>query len=210
MLTVGLTGGIGSGKSAVSALLASHGAVIIDYDKLARDVVAIGTPALAAIAQRFGPGVIAPDGSLDRPALGAVVFADEQARRDLEGITHPAIRDLAVQRQLAAGDDAIVVHDNPLLVEMGAVAYCDVVVVVDVPVDLQVERLMEARGMTEDEARARIASQTSREVRTGVADLVIDNTGSLDELDTIVGGVWDELVLRAAAAERVDRGSTTG
>ena len=210
MLTVGLTGGIGSGKSAVSALLASHGAVIIDYDKLARDVVAIGTPALAAIAQRFGPGVIAPDGSLDRPALGAVVFADEQARRDLEGITHPAIRDLAVQRQLAAGDDAIVVHDNPLLVEMGAVAYCDVVVVVDVPVDLQVERLMEARGMTEDEARARIASQTSREVRTGVADLVIDNTGSLDELDTIVGGVWDELVLRAAAAERVDRGGTTG
>jgi len=210
VLTVGLTGGIGSGKSAVSALLASHGAVIIDYDKLARDVVAIGTPALAAIAQRFGPGVIAPDGSLDRPALGAVVFADEQARRDLEGITHPAIRDLAVQRQLAAGDDAIVVHDNPLLVEMGAVAYCDVVVVVDVPVDLQVERLMEARGMTEDEARARIASQTSREVRTGVADLVIDNTGSLDELDTIVGGVWDELVLRAAAAERVDRGSTTG
>ena len=210
MLTVGLTGGIGSGKSAVSALLASHGAVIIDYDKLARDVVAIGTPALAAIAQRFGPGVIAPDGSLDRPALGAVVFADEQARRDLEGITHPAIRDLAVQRQLAAGDDAIVVHDNPLLVEMGAVAYCDVVVVVDVPVDLQVELLMEARGMTEDEARARIASQTSREVRTGVADLVIDNTGSLDELDTIVGGVWDELVLRAAAAERVDRGSTTG
>ena len=210
MRVIAVTGGIGSGKSAVSALLASHGAVIIDYDKLARDVVAIGTPALAAIAQRFGPGVIAPDGSLDRPALGAVVFADEQARRDLEGITHPAIRDLAVQRQLAAGDDAIVVHDNPLLVEMGAVAYCDVVVVVDVPVDLQVERLMEARGMTEDEARARIASQTSREVRTGVADLVIDNTGSLDELDTIVGGVWDELVLRAAAAERVDRGSTTG
>ena len=210
MLTVGLTGGIGSGKSAVSALLASHGAVIIDYDKLARDVVAIGTPALAAIAQRFGSGVIAPDGSLDRPALGAVVFADEQARSDLEGITHPVIRDLAVQRQLAAGNDAIVVHDNPLLVEMGAAAYCDVVVVVDVPADLQVERLIEIRGLTEDEARARIASQASREVRTGVADLVIDNTGSLDELDTIVGGVWDELVLRAAAVERVDRGSTTG
>ncbi|GAA3534673.1 dephospho-CoA kinase [Aeromicrobium panaciterrae] len=207
MLTVGLTGGIGSGKSTVSALLASHGAVIIDYDKLAREVVEPGSPALQAIAERFGSGVIAADGTLDRPALGAVVFADESARRDLEAITHPAIRDLAVARQLAAGDDAIVIHDNPLLVEMGAAAHCDVVVVVDVPVDLQVERLKATRDMSEDEARSRIATQASRQERTGAADLLIDNTGPIDELDSIVGGVWDELVLRAAAAEGAGRDS---
>lgn len=209
MLTVGLTGGIGSGKSTVSALLASHGAVIIDYDQLARDVVEPGSPALAAIAERFGPGVIAADGALDRPALGAVVFADADARKDLEGITHPAIRDLAVQRQVAAGDDAIVIHDNPLLVEMGAAAYCEVVIVVDVPVEVQVERLVSTRGMSEDEALARITTQAPREARTGAADLVIDNTGPIDELDSIVGGIWDELVLRAAAADGAGRDSTT-
>ena len=208
MLTVGLTGGIGSGKSTVSALLASHGAVIIDYDKLARDVVEPGSPALRAIAERFGNDVIATDGSLDRPALGALVFADDQARKDLERITHPAIQDLAVQRQLSAGPRAIVVHDNPLLVEMGAAAHCDVVVVVDVPVAVQVERLMATRQMTEAEARARIDTQASREVRTGAADLVIDNTGPVGELASIVGGVWDELVQRAAASEGAGRDST--
>ena len=209
MLTVGLTGGIGSGKSTVSALLAARGAVIIDYDKLARDVVEPGSPALRAIADRFGTEVIATDGTLDRPALGAVVFADDQARKDLENITHPAIQDLAVQRQLAAGQNAIVVHDNPLLVEMGAAAHCDVVVVVDVPVAVQVERLTATRQMTEAEARARIDTQASREVRTGAADLVIDNTGPVDELASIVAGVWDELVQRAVANEGVGRDSTT-
>lgn len=198
MLTVGLTGGIGSGKSTVSALLAARGAVIIDYDQLARDVVEPGAPALDAIVQRFGPDVIASDGTLDRPALGAVVFADHSARKDLEGITHPAIRDLAVQRQLAAGDDAIVIHDNPLLVEMGAAAHCEVVIVVDIPVEVQVERLVTIRGMTKDEALARINAQASRETRTGAADLVIDNTGPIGELDSIVGGIWDELVRREA------------
>ena len=199
MLTVGLTGGIGSGKSTVSALLASHGAVIIDYDVLARDVVEPGSPALQAIAERFGSGVIAPDGTLDRPALGALVFADADARKDLETITHPAIRDLAVQRQAEAGPDAIVIHDNPLLVEMGAAAYCDVVVVVDVPVEEQIDRLVTTRGMTAAEAQARIETQASRERRTGAADLVIDNTGPLDELAANVGGIWGELVLREAA-----------
>jgi dephospho-CoA kinase len=198
MLRVGLTGGIGSGKSTVSALLASHGAVVIDYDELARAVVEPGSPALADIAQRFD-GVIASDGSLDRPALGALVFGDPKARADLERITHPAIRDLAVSREAAAAPDAVVVHDNPLLVEMGAAAYCDVVLVVDVPVEVQVARLVGDRGMAESDARARIDAQASREVRTGAADLVIDNTGPLDELATIVGGVWDELVLRATA-----------
>ncbi len=199
MLTVGLTGGIGAGKSTVSALLASHGAVIIDYDQLARDVVEPGSPALQAISDRFGSGVIAPDGTLDRPALGALVFADEQARKDLEAITHPAIRDLAVQRQAEAAPDAIVIHDNPLLVEMGAAAHCEVVVVVDVPVEVQIERLISTRGMTAAEAQARIDTQASREVRTGAADLLIDNTGPLDELAANVGGIWGELVLREAA-----------
>ncbi|MET0767680.1 MAG: dephospho-CoA kinase [Aeromicrobium sp.] len=198
-LRVGLTGGIGSGKSTVSALLAERGAVVIDYDQLARDVVAAGSPALAEIADRFGADVIAADGTLDRPGLGAIVFGDAEALHDLNGITHPAIKRLSQQREDEAGPDAVVVHDNPLLVEMGGAEHCDVVVVVDVPVDVQVERLTAIRGMTESDARARIAAQASRERRTGAADLVIDNTGPVDELALIVGGVWDELVSRAAA-----------
>lgn len=208
MLKVGLTGGIGAGKSSVSALLAGHGAVVIDYDQLARDVVATGSPALDEIARRFGPGVITDDGSLDRPALGAIVFGDPASLQALEAITHPAIVALAARRESEAAVDAIVVHDNPLLVEMGGAAHCDVVVVVDVPVDVQVQRLTSDRGMTEHDARARIAAQASREQRTGVADLVIDNTGPLDELAHIVGGVWGELT--AVAAARSSQGPDDG
>jgi dephospho-CoA kinase len=200
VLRVGLTGGIGSGKSTVSALLAAHGAVVIDYDLLAREAVEPGSPGLEAIAERFGTGVIAADGTLDRPALAAIVFADQAALTDLNAITHPAIWELAAARERAAGPDAIVVHDNPLLVEMGAAKHCDVVVVVDVPEDVQVARLVSSRGMSEDEARSRIAAQASRRQRTGAADLVIDNTGPMDELTLIVGGTWDELVSRAASA----------
>jgi dephospho-CoA kinase len=200
VLRVGLTGGIGSGKSTVSALLAERGAVVIDYDVLAREAVEPGGPGLAAIAERFGDGVIAADGSLDRPALASIVFADAAALADLNGITHPEIGRLAAAHEAAAGPDAIVVHDNPLLVEMGAAERCDVVLVVDVPEDVQIARLVGSRGMSEDEARARIAAQASREQRTGAADLVIDNTGSRDELARIVGGAWDELVSRAASA----------
>jgi dephospho-CoA kinase len=200
VLRVGLTGGIGSGKSTVSELLAAHGAVVIDYDVLAREAVEPGSPGLEAIAERFGPGVIAPDGSLDRPALAAIVFNDPAALSDLNAITHPAIWQLASAREAAAGPDAIVVHDNPLLVEMGAAKRCDVVVVVDVPEDVQVARLVSNRGMSEGEARARIAAQASRQQRTDAADLVIDNTGPMDELALIVGGTWDELVSRAASA----------
>ncbi len=194
-MRVGLTGGIGSGKSTVSALLASHGAVVIDYDLLAREVVEPGTPALAAIVDRFGAGVLTEDGALDRPALGAIVFADPVALKDLEAITHGAIKKRAVELEAQAGPDAVVVHDNPLLVEMGATEFMDAVIVVDVPVEVQVQRLVELRGMTEEDARARIAAQASREDRAGVADIIVDNTGSTDELATIVGDIWDELGL---------------
>lgn len=194
MLRVGLTGGIGSGKSAVSALLTGHGAFVIDYDQLAREVVEPGSPALAEIARRFGDDILTDDGALNRPALGAIVFNDPEALRTLEAITHPAIWALAAEREASAGPDAIVVHDNALLVEMGHYRACDAVIVVDVPQDVQIARLAATRGMTEAEARARITHQTSRENRTGVADHVVDNTGSLDELAHNVGRVWEELV----------------
>ncbi|CAN5138642.1 dephospho-CoA kinase [soil metagenome] len=196
MLRVGLTGGIGAGKSAVSALLAARGAIVIDADKLAREVVLPGSPALAKIAVRFGDSVIASDGALDRPALGAIVFADTQALRDLEGITHPAIRELSDQLEAAAGPSDIVVFDNPLLIEMGQHTTCDVVIVVDVPEEVQMQRLTRLRGMSESDARARIAAQATRRQRTDVADIIVDNTGSREELARKVGGVWDQLVSR--------------
>ena len=152
-MRVGLTGGIGAGKSLVSVLLAERGAVVIDYDLLAREVVEVGTPALAAIVERFGTGVLLPDGTLDRPALGAVVFGDDDARRDLEAITHPAIGALAWERDGAAPDGAVVVHDHPLLVETGLAELMDLVVVVDAPEEAQLDRLTRLRRMSEADAR---------------------------------------------------------
>ena len=190
MFRLGLTGGIGSGKSAVSARLATHGAIVIDYDLLAREAVEPGTPALAAIAERFGADVIAADGTLDRTALAAVVFGDDAARHDLEAITHPAIFDLAIAREATVADDAVVVHDHPLLVEVGMDAFCDLVVVVDAPEDVQLERLVTLRGMTESDARARLAAQTSREDRAAAADIVLDNTGSIEDLEARVDEIW--------------------
>lgn len=191
---VGLTGGIASGKSTVSRRLAELGAVVIDYDRLAREVVEPGSPALDLIAQRFGPSVIAVDGTLDRPGLGAVVFSDPAALEDLEAITHPAIRDLAARREAAASADQVVVHDNPLLVEMGAAEACDVVIVVDVPEEVQVARMVADRAMAESDARARIAAQAQRDTRLAAADVVIDNTGTLEQLNARVEEVWTSLL----------------
>jgi dephospho-CoA kinase len=191
---VGLTGGIGSGKSTVSALLAERGAYIIDYDLLAREAVAAGTPALAAIVERFGSGVLLSDGTLDRPALGAIVFGDESARRELEAITHPAIGELAWARDGAAPENAVIVHDHPLLIEVGLDELVDLVVVVDVPEDAQVDRLVELRGMSEADVRARIAAQSDRESRLAAADIVIDNSGSPEDLVASVDDLWTRLM----------------
>ncbi|KHL14579.1 dephospho-CoA kinase [Mumia flava] len=192
-MRVGLTGGIGSGKSTVSALLAERGAVVIDSDLLSREVVEPGTEGLAAVVARFGDGVLDADGRLDRPALGAIVFADDAARRDLEAIVHPLVRARAAELERAAGEDAVVVHDVPLLVETGQTDAYDVVVVVDVPTETQVERLVQQRGMAEVDARARITAQATRERRTGAADHVVDNTGSLEELTQSVDSLWETL-----------------
>jgi len=192
-MRVGLTGGIGSGKSLVSVLLAERGAVIIDYDLMAREAVAVGTPALAAIVERFGRDVLLPDGALDRPALGAVVFDDEDARRDLEAITHPAIGALAWERDAAAAPGAVIVHDHPLLVETGLAELMDVVVVVDAPADVRIDRLVRLRRMRETDARARMAAQATREDRIAAADVVIDNAGSVEALVPQVDELWERL-----------------
>ena len=197
MLRVGLTGGIGSGKSAVSSRLATRGAVVIDSDVLAREVVAKGTDGLAEVVAAFGDGVLTADGELDRPALGRIVFGDETARRKLEAITHPRVRARAAELEAQAPADAIVVHDIPLLVETGQAHKFDVVLVVDAPVDVQLERLTSQRGMAAAEAKQRIASQASREDRLAIADLVVDNTGPLTELDGRIDEVWTTLRERA-------------
>ncbi len=197
MLRVGLTGGIGSGKSEVTTRLARRGAVIIDADLLAREVIAPGTDGLQAVVERFGVHVLADDGSVDRAALAAEVFADDRRRRDLEAIIHPRVRARAAALEALAPADAIVVHDIPLLVETGQSDAFDVVVVIDVPEEVQVRRVVAARGMTPEQARERIRSQASRSARLRVADLVVDNTGGLDQLDHRVAQLWDVLVERS-------------
>ena len=198
---VGLTGGIASGKSTVSARLCELGAVVVDADLLAREVVAPGTPGLAAVVAEFGAGVLSADGSLDRPALGAVVFADPLRRAALEAIIHPLVRAAGAELEAGAGTDDVVVHDIPLLVEAGRAGDFDAVVVVDVPVEVQVERMVRDRGMTEGDARARIAAQATREERRAVADHVIENTGTLEDLLSRVDEVYSELRRAADAAQ---------
>ncbi|MEV4256515.1 dephospho-CoA kinase [Spirillospora sp. NPDC049652] len=199
MLKVGLTGGIGAGKSEVSRRLAERGAVVIDADRIAREVVEPGTPGLAAVAAEFGPGVLTADGRMDREKVGGIVFADPDRLAALNRIVHPLVGERMQELMDAAPDDAIVVYDVPLLTENGLAAMYDVVIVVDAPVELQVERLTTLRGMTEDAARARIAAQATREERRAVADHVIDNSGSMDSLDARVAEIWADLTRRAAA-----------
>jgi dephospho-CoA kinase len=196
MLRIGLTGGIGAGKSTVSAALAAHGAVVVDADRIAREVVERGSPGLEAVAAAFGPRVLTADGDLDRPALAALVFADPDARRRLDGIVHPLVRRRAGELELAAREadpDAVVVHDVPLLVETGQAASYDVVLVVEAAEDVRLPRLV-ARGLTEDDARARIAAQATDEQRRAVADVVLHNDGTPEELRAQVGHFWAERV----------------
>lgn len=198
MLLVGLTGGIGAGKSTVSALLAEHGAVVVDADQVARDLQAPGSPMLDRMAERFGDDVLRDDGSLDRAAVAAIVFGDSEDARtalaDLNAITHPAIQE-EIRARIGAhrGSDAIVVLDHPLLGEHPRDDLA-ATIVVDVPVEVAVERLVSARGMDETDARNRIASQISREQRLATATHVVDNSGDLESLRSEVAGLWEALV----------------
>ena len=193
-MRVGLTGGVASGKSTVAALLRELGAVVVDSDVLAREVVEPGTPGLAAVVEAFGPDVLTADGTLDRPALGAVVFGDEAARRRLEAILHPLIRARAAELEAAAPEGTVVVHDIPLLVETGQADRFDAVLVVDVPVETQVERMVRDRGMSREDALARVAAQADREQRLAAATHVVDNTGTREDLRDRVTEVLDKLV----------------
>ncbi|GAB3761572.1 dephospho-CoA kinase [Microlunatus parietis] len=188
-MRIALTGGIASGKSAVSDLLCERGAVIIDSDLLAREVVAPGTPGLAAVVQRFGPQVLDGD-QLDRAALGKIIFADPAARRDLEAITHPLVRQRAEELERAAPDDAVVIQVIPLLVEAGLADGFDLVIVVDADPAQQRERLRRRNGLDERQVEERLAAQASRAERLAVADLVIDNTGPAEALPGEVDRLW--------------------
>ncbi len=199
MLRVGLTGGIGSGKSEVSRRLAAQGAVVIDADLVAREVVAPGTDGLAEVERAFGPDILGPDGALDRARLGDIVFADPQQLTTLNSIVHPRVDARMRELEAAAGSDAVVVHDVPLITENDLAGGYDLVVVVDVPPRVQLDRLVRLRGMTAEQAAARMAAQSSREERLAIAGMVVDNSGSLAELDRQVGDLWAELRRRAQA-----------
>lgn len=200
MLLVGLTGGLGAGKSTVAAMLAGRGAVVVDADELARRAVEPGTPGLARVAEALGPEALAPDGSLDREAVARMVFEDEDRRRVLEGIVHPEVfRLLSEEVQRRRGSDDVVVFDVPLLMETGLDESCDLVVVVDASLPNQLARARE-RGLNEREARARIAAQMDPEERRARADVVLENDGDLASLERQAEALWDRL--RRAAAER--------
>lgn len=193
MKHVGLTGGVASGKSAVAAKLASLGAVVIDADALARQVVEPGTPGLAAIKDTFGEGILLPDGSLDRPALGAIVFSDAAQRAKLNEIVHPLVREQAVALREAAAPGALVVEDIPLLVESGQADRFDAVIVVQAPHDERIRRMVQDRGWSRDDAEARMAAQATDDQRAAVADYLLDNSGSLEELEAQVASLYRQL-----------------
>jgi dephospho-CoA kinase len=200
VLLVGLTGGIGSGKSTVARMLEERGAVVFDADVLARAVVEPGTPGHAEVIERFGANVLAPGGELDREALASIVFADPAARRDLEAIVHPEVRRLFAEGSEAYHEtDRVVVFSAPLLVETGMHTAFDVLVVVSATIATQVERLMRERGMSEASIRARIDAQAPLEDKAEVADFLVDNEGTLDELDRQIARLWSDLSARAVA-----------
>ena len=194
-MRVGLTGGVGAGKSTVAKLLAEHGAVIIDADAIAREVVEPGTPGFAAVVDAFGAKVVGADGALDRPKLASIVFADDEQRSRLNAIVHPLVGERTTELMSAAPDGAIVVYDVPLLVESGLAEGFDFVLVVEASVPTRLARLA-ARGMPEDDARNRIAAQASDEQRRVVADAVVRNDGSLDDLRVQVEDVWQRIAGR--------------
>lgn len=192
---IGLTGGIGAGKSTAAALLAGHGALVLDADVAAREAVAPGSDGLAAVVERFGDGVLGPDGALDRAALAEVVFADPERRTALNGIVHPRVRSWMAERVAAAPEGSVVVQDVPLLVESGLTrgGFFDLVVVVDAADDVRIARLARDRGMTAQEATARIAAQATREQRLAVADVVLANDGTPEELAVQVNALWERV-----------------
>ncbi|WP_138735726.1 dephospho-CoA kinase [Modestobacter excelsi] len=196
MLRIGLTGGIGSGKSTVASLLAQRGAVVVDADRIAREVVGPGTPGLAAVAAEFGEDLLTDGGALDRPALAALVFGDPAARARLDAVVHPLVRARAAELVQAAPPDAVVVQDVPLLVETGQAGSYDLVLVVETDLGTRVTRLGE-RGLSAEDARARIASQATDEERRAVADVVLRNDGDRAALEAQVERFWAERVLPA-------------
>lgn len=198
MLTVGLTGGIGSGKSTVARRLAALGAVVIDADQIARDVLAPGTPGLRDVVAAFGTGILDDNDALDRAALGRLVFADESARRRLGAITHPLISAESARRARQAPADAVVVHDVPLIVENGLAERYDLVVVVGADAATRLARLVRDRGMTPQDAQARIDAQATDEERRAVADVWLDNSGTPAELAAAVRELWAERLRPAA------------
>ncbi|BDO42133.1 dephospho-CoA kinase [Cellulomonas sp. NTE-D12] len=210
MQRIGLTGGIAAGKSVAARRFIELGAVLIDADALAREVVAPGTLGLEQVVETFGPEVLAADGSLDRAALAARVFADTEARRRLEALLHPQVRRLAAEREAAAAaidPDAVVVHDIPLLVETGQAETFGMVVVVHAPQEQRVSRLVDGRGMPEAEARARVAAQADDDARLAAADVVLDGTGTDDELRRQVDLLWSRLAQERTAERDADLAS---
>jgi dephospho-CoA kinase len=193
-MRVGLTGGIASGKSTVSAMLADLGAVVIDADQLAREVVAKGTPGLARVVDAFGPEVLTPDGELDRPVVARIVFDDEEKRKVLEGIVHPLVFERYAELEDSAPGDAVVVHDIPLLAESGRADTFDAVVVVETPAEVQLERMLRDRGWSREEAESRIAAQATPEQRRAIATYLIENTGTREDLRRRVAEVFEQLV----------------
>jgi len=201
MLKVGLTGGIGSGKSEVSRRLAGYGALIIDADLVAREVVEPHSPGLAQVVGVFGTGILAADGTLDRHRLGEIVFYDAELRAKLNAIVHPLVGERMRELEQGADPGAIVVEAVPLIAENHMAEFFDLVVVVDVPPRIQEDRLVRERGMTREQVAARVAAQAGREDRLAIADIVLDNSGSVAELDREVGDLWAELCHRAKAAQ---------